>query len=270
MKDTFYFSHDYNSRTDSKIKRVIAKHGMLGYGIFWGIIEDLYNNANALPLDYESIAFDLRTDSELIKSVINDFDLFIIDGDCFGSLSVQRRIDERDSKSTKARESANKRWSKVEKNANALQTECESNAIKESKVNKSKEKESKNFKDFFEEIWSLYGKKGNKETSKKKLEKLKQSEIDLMLIHIPIYLASIKERQFVKNFETYLNQRHWETEINGVLVTSETPKAELTEYVYYKCNGWPNEEVTRAEFESIKKGYEGGGYIFTELKSTWK
>ena len=48
------------------------------------------------------------------------------------------------------------------------------------------------------------------------------------------------------------------------------PESEKVEYVYYKCNGWPNEEVTRAEFESIKKGYQGGGYIFTELKSTWK
>ena len=74
MKETFYFSHDYNARNDIKIKKLIAKHNYLGYGLFWAIIEDLYNNANALPLDYDCIAFDLRADVETVKSIINDFD----------------------------------------------------------------------------------------------------------------------------------------------------------------------------------------------------
>jgi superfamily II helicase len=141
MKDTYYFSHDYNTRTDVKIKRIIAKHGMLGYGVFWAIIEDLYNNANVLPTDYESIAFDLRTNEMLVKSIINDFDLFIIDDNVFGSMSVQRRLDERNQKTIKARESANKRWEKKNNNANALQPQSDSNAIKESKVNKNKANE---------------------------------------------------------------------------------------------------------------------------------
>jgi hypothetical protein len=143
MKDTYYFSHDYNTRTDVKIKRIIAKYGMLGYGVFWAIIEDLYNNANALPTDYESIAFDLRTNEMVVKSIINDFDLFIIDDDVFGSMSVQRRLDERNQKTVKARESANKRWEKKNNDANALQPQSDSNAIKESKVNENKENESK-------------------------------------------------------------------------------------------------------------------------------
>jgi hypothetical protein len=140
MKDTYYFSHDYNARNDHKIKRLISKHGYLGYGLFWAIIEDLYNNANALQTDYESIAFDLRTSENIIESIINDFDLFVIEGDNFGSLSVQRRLEERDAKSAKARETAFKRWNKEKENANAMQTHSECNAIKESKV---KEIESK-------------------------------------------------------------------------------------------------------------------------------
>ena len=102
-KDTFYFSHDYNPRADEKIKLLIRKHGFLGYGIFWAIIEDLYNNANALRTDYEGIAFDLRVDTNIVKSVINDFDLFIIKDDFFGSLSVQRRLEDRNEKSKKAK-----------------------------------------------------------------------------------------------------------------------------------------------------------------------
>jgi len=133
MKDTFYFSHDYNARTDPKIKRLMAKHGMTGYGIYWAIIEDLYNNANALQTDCESIAYDLRVDSEIIKSIIFDFDLFKIDGEIFSSLSIQRRLDDRNEKSEKARKSAEYRWNKKLENANAMRTQSDGNAIKERK-----------------------------------------------------------------------------------------------------------------------------------------
>lgn len=142
-KETFYFSHDYNTRADSKIKRLLVKHGYEGYGLFWAIIEDLYNNANALPLDYESIAYDLRTDYEKVKSIINDFDLFTVTDEKFSSESVGRRLEERNQKSVKAREIANKRWGKPETDAKALRDGCVGNAIKESKVKESKGKESK-------------------------------------------------------------------------------------------------------------------------------
>lgn len=132
---SFYFSHDYNSRNDAKIKRLLSKHGMIGYGCFWAIVEDLYNNANALPTDYESIAFDLRIDIKIVESIIKDFELFVVENNVFGSLSIQKRIDERNSKSIKARDSANKRWS----NANALPTESKGNAIKERKGKEIKE-----------------------------------------------------------------------------------------------------------------------------------
>lgn len=142
-KDTFYFSHDYNSRNDEKIKRLIRKHGMQGYGIFWAIVEELYNNANALHLDYDGIAFDLRTESDVVKSVLHDFDLFVLNGDHFGSLSVQNRINDRKDKSQKARDSAYSRWNKNKNDANALQTQSDSNAIKEIKGKEIKGKESK-------------------------------------------------------------------------------------------------------------------------------
>jgi hypothetical protein len=144
-KDTFYFSHDYNTRTDSKIKRLLVVHGYTGYGIFWAIIEDLYNNANALPTDYESIAYDLRTDKATIESIVNDFQLFVVADGNFMSLSIERRLGKRNEKSAKARESALSRWGNVGKEANALKNdanalrpECDSNAIKESKVKENK------------------------------------------------------------------------------------------------------------------------------------
>lgn len=135
-KETFYFSHDYNSRSDEKIKKLIYQHGYEGYGIYWAIIEELYQNANAMQMECERIAFELRTDSNRIRSIIQDFDLFVVEDGYFYSPSVQKRLDLRNNKSVKARESAKKRWN----NANAMRTHSEGNAIKESKVKENKGK----------------------------------------------------------------------------------------------------------------------------------
>lgn len=204
MKETFYFSHDYNTRADIKIKRLMSRHGMAGYGIFWAIIEDLYNNANALRLDYDCIAYDLRTDSDTIKSIINDFELFEFDGEYFGSISVERRLTQRAERSEKARGSALERWSKK---ANAMRTHSDSNAIKESKV-----KESINIP--FADFWDLYDKKvGEKTKIEKKWKSLSNADREAIIQYIPKYKAAQPDKNYRKNPETFLNNRSWNDEI---------------------------------------------------------
>jgi hypothetical protein len=137
-KEAFYFSHDYNARNDEKIRKLLFKHGFEGYGIYWALIENLYNNDNELQTDYDCIAYELRTHSELIMSIINDFDLFEIIGETFHSNSVERRLNERYEKSMKARKSAKKRWN----NADAMRTHSDGNAIKERKGKEIKGKDN--------------------------------------------------------------------------------------------------------------------------------
>jgi len=143
MKDTFYFTHDYNSRSDIKIKKLIRQHGPTGYGIYWMLVEDLYNNSNEMPLDYDGIAYEYRCNTDIIESIINEFELFIVDDDTFGSLSVQKRLNERDEKSKKARESASKRWGLKDNDTNAMRSHSDSNAIKERKEKEKKGNEIK-------------------------------------------------------------------------------------------------------------------------------
>ncbi len=111
--NTFYFSHDYNTRSDFKIKRLLQKQGSCGYGVYWMLVENLYNNNNSLPLDYEALQYDLQSDISVIRSVLNDFDLFEIQNNHFSSKTITERLKARDSKSKKARDSANVRWSKT-------------------------------------------------------------------------------------------------------------------------------------------------------------
>lgn len=145
-KESYYFSHDYGSRNDPKLVKVLMKLGQEGKGVYWDIIEMLYEQGGYLMLsDCDSYAFALRVDEECITKLINDFNLFENDGEKFWSNSVLSRLDKRDSKSQKAKESALKRWNKADintnaskKNANALRVQSEPNAIKERKEKEKK------------------------------------------------------------------------------------------------------------------------------------
>jgi hypothetical protein len=113
-KETYYFSHDFYARTDRKLVAIAMKHGMAGIGVFWCLVEMLYEEGGAMPLEYERISFELRTNVDVIKSVVNDFGLFETDDDLFFSKTVIDRLKLRQEKSEKARKSINKRWEKFE------------------------------------------------------------------------------------------------------------------------------------------------------------
>lgn len=138
-KETFYFSHDYHARADKKMIRMMAKIGVQGVGIYWCLIEMLYEEGGYINLsECDLIASELRTKCERIKVVIEDYNLFKNDGERFWSDSVLDRLNLRKQKSDKAKKSAKKRWSQKSENkpvnANALRTQSKGNAIKESKV----------------------------------------------------------------------------------------------------------------------------------------
>jgi len=133
MKQEF-FSHDLHGRNDGKLQRVLMKHGLKGIGAFWCIIEMLYENEGVLMrTECERIAFELRVDCDFILSMIDDFDLFQNDGDIFYSKSVLNRLETINAKRDKAKKSAEMRWGY----ANALRTQSDGNAVKESKEKKS-------------------------------------------------------------------------------------------------------------------------------------
>lgn len=131
MKETFYFSHDYNSRNDEKILKLIQKEGWEGYGIYWALIEKLYEANGFLAEDYECIAFDLRADCDRIKRIINDYKLFIIASKKIHSKSCLARLAVRKGISEQNRQNAILRWNKRNlNNATALRPQSEGNASK--------------------------------------------------------------------------------------------------------------------------------------------
>ena len=144
MKKT-YFNHDSTARNDYRIVKMRSKLGMEAYGIFWSILEMLFTEENKLCIDdYDSLAFGLQCDPKILKQVIEDFDLFIIEDNCFYSRRLNNQIEEINNKSNKAKDNAKKRWN----NATAMQPHSDSNASRvEVKVDKSKVKKSNYYND---------------------------------------------------------------------------------------------------------------------------
>lgn len=111
MATTYYFSHDYDASSDIKIMNLIRVHKSAGVGLFWRLTELLYSNDNSFNCDYDLLAYELREDIEFVKSVINDFDLFVVDDNVFYSRSIEKRLNQRFEKSKKGKNAAEARWS---------------------------------------------------------------------------------------------------------------------------------------------------------------
>lgn len=137
------------------------KHGLKGIGAYWCIIEMLAEEDGYLmQSECERIAYELRTDSEFINSIIRDFDLFEFDDDRFYSESLLRRLEVKYEKSKKAKEAAELRWQRYrkrkvmqthsERNADAVDSQSKRNAIKlnETKQNETKEELPAKIKNF--------------------------------------------------------------------------------------------------------------------------
>src|SRR3990167_8123876 len=123
MKESFYFPHDYNARGDEKITALLRKHNWSGYGVYWALVEKLYEAGGRLSAEYESLGYDLRTEADFVRSVVENFGLFHLKEGKFRSRSIDRRLAERRQKSEKAKQSARFRH-----DANAQRPQCERTA----------------------------------------------------------------------------------------------------------------------------------------------
>lgn len=119
-----YFSHDIGTKSDEKIIRLmfdfrktknefsentlkdLVAHA--AYGIYWEIIEYLHeNNLNIDELDM--LADELRVDADILKRILNNYELFKQADGKYISERVLRNLKLQEEKSEKARQSVNAR-----------------------------------------------------------------------------------------------------------------------------------------------------------------
>lgn len=131
-KNTNYFTHDYNARNDNKLVKLKQCVGMSGVGIYWCLVEMLFEQGGKIKIsDLEIIAKELKEKRAKVEKVVMNFELFEMNFEFLWSNSVNERLKLRKEKSDKARESVNYRHQKVT-NVN--------HTVTQSKVNESKDK----------------------------------------------------------------------------------------------------------------------------------
>lgn len=124
MKDTYYFQHDYGARNDPKLQEVLIEHGAAGLGIFWCVVEQLYEQGGRLPRTVtKSIAFSLNVRVKIVESVIYDFGLFHTSDTEFWSTSVDARLERKRIILDKRKKAIQKRWGKKSTSAPKEETQ---------------------------------------------------------------------------------------------------------------------------------------------------
>lgn len=113
-----YFPHEAAASSNNKIVFLIEELGMKGYGAYWVLLEHL-----RLQKDYRCsmkaltfLARRMKSTKTFVLRVIQEFDLFVVDGDEFYSPGMQSRLIPLDEKrkeiSEKKRLAAQARWKK--------------------------------------------------------------------------------------------------------------------------------------------------------------
>lgn len=156
VKDSYYFSHDSNARNDEKILMLRAEHGWEGYGIFWALIEMMFENEETcLSHDkVRGIALSYNIDITLLQNVIDTCikeKLFESDGEKFWSNSLRRRktkfLESRQKKSEAGKKGMEIRWGKPKKSVSDNSVITENNKVNKVKKNK-KSKPKKKYAEF--------------------------------------------------------------------------------------------------------------------------
>ena len=109
-KEAYYFSHDSNARNDAKIVRLRRKLGLEGYGIYFCIVEMLREDSSfkLQTSSFEDISFSINVTIEKVRSVVTEFDLFVIDDDYFYSPRLTRSMQKYNELKTKRVEAGKK------------------------------------------------------------------------------------------------------------------------------------------------------------------
>lgn len=210
MKETFYFTHDYNASQDPKILNMLSEQKWEGYGLYWMLIEKLAEAKGKLLFsDLKGIAFSTHTDEKTLKKIICDFSLFENNADHFWSNRLLDHLCKRQ-KISKIRAKLGQKGGL----AKAKQLPSNSSSkTKQRKVKESKGKEIENTLNF-SIFWEAYQNKKDRPKCEAKWARLSLAEQTAILEHIPKYLATIKDKKYQKHPATFLNNRSWENEID--------------------------------------------------------
>lgn len=222
-KNSQYFPHDFNARGDQKIIKLRMAHGWEGYGVYWGIVEMMYEAGGKLENDHAAIGFSLQITPEIVGRVLGASGLFYTKHGRIGSHSVDRRIECRRKISEKSsiagKASANVRSTSVQRPFNECSTINKGKKERKEKKERKKETERPETSGF-ESFWEIYPNKKAKAAALKTWLRINPGPELLAQI-----LAAVKSQsacdqwtkdggKFIPHPATWLNNARWEDEVS--------------------------------------------------------
>ena len=153
MASKSYFSHDSNARNSKKMLRMRQKlgptQGAAAYGVYWMLVERLRDEEERrCERDYSMLAFEFHVEEDLVRSVVEDFELFDIsaDGSYFYSHGLDERMENLDAKSAAGKKGAEARWGNNKNGSEMAQNGkimAEQNSANSNKIKLNKKKINK-------------------------------------------------------------------------------------------------------------------------------
>ena len=170
-KQAYYFSHDANARNDEKILMLRAEHGWEGYGIYWVLIEMMFESSDTCLYHskVKGIAIGHNIDITVLYQIINTCiaeGLFDSNDDKFWSESLLRRKGKMQELIAKKSEAGKKGMAKRWGTDNSVITEdntSNNTVITENNKGKEIKGKKKDIEDFFIECWGIYPRKKGKD-----------------------------------------------------------------------------------------------------------
>ncbi len=137
MQKSYYFQHDYNAASDSKILFLRQQLGMEGYGIYWFVLEQLAQAGGFLPLKIIPVlAMQSQTQETKLNAVVKNYELFELIEDQFFSTRLNAHLQIRKHLSDKGKAGALKRWHTTQLDSHPNSPPISIPNAKERKVNK--------------------------------------------------------------------------------------------------------------------------------------
>ena len=155
-KDSYYFPHDYNARSDPKIMALRAVYGAEGYAVYFMLLEIMREQPSyRLTVNkylWDTLSMQLGIDGAKIKHIVEDCctefsdggkPLLVNDGESIYSLSLLRRMEAMDKQNEQKKRAAEARWHRdgSGRNADALREQSKEDKTIEDKTKEEKTKQ---------------------------------------------------------------------------------------------------------------------------------
>lgn len=131
MKIDYVLSHSLLDPVTEQVAILKQDLGVAGYGTLWSLIEMLIaSDGLTLSLDYETLCQTMKCDRETLRSVVEDYSIFILSGDHLSCSYVTEEVERQNARSIKRRERAKKaaraRWGsqKSKSDATSIRDVC--------------------------------------------------------------------------------------------------------------------------------------------------